>query len=292
MEDKYWDRPPLNRHAHKLERLRLSIPSSSMADQITWATRVVQPIYELLRVQVLCAGVMHVDATSIPVRDSDGPPGIHVGSLWGYVGYVDAAVYLSPATGKKLGQREGELGPEQFLAMRGGPVIANAANLFDASLLREGAESGRCSRGHPDRRISRALRHGRCGTRRGAQCVCKRDRVGANPRTRSCSRGGIRTARWNHLARRLGGASLSRQPPHRAHALPRRRHLAHRQRGRGATPLAFGHRQTHFLFAGSHASAERTAIAYSICATCARLGSNPVAYLADVLSRLAPGVSE
>ena len=130
---KYWDSLPLNRQAQQLERLGLSIPSSSMADQITWATGLLRPVYDLLRVQVLCAGVMHVDATSIPVRDSDSPRGIHVGSLWGYVGDVDAAVYLYTSTGKKLGQREGELGPEQFLALRRGPVVADAANLFDAS---------------------------------------------------------------------------------------------------------------------------------------------------------------
>ena len=79
------------------------------------------------------AAVMHVDSTSIPVRDSDSPRGIHVGSLWGYVGDTTCAVYLYTSTGKKLGQREGEMGPEQFLALRKGPVVADAANLFDAS---------------------------------------------------------------------------------------------------------------------------------------------------------------
>ena len=48
----------------------------------------------------------------------------------------------------------------------------------------------------------------------------------------------------------------------------------------------------NYLFAGSHAGAERAAIAYSICATCSLLGINPVEYLADVLPRLARGVSE
>ena len=48
----------------------------------------------------------------------------------------------------------------------------------------------------------------------------------------------------------------------------------------------------NYLFAGSHAGAERAAIAYSVCATCSLLGINPVEYLADVLPRLARGVSE
>jgi hypothetical protein len=46
------------------------------------------------------------------------------------------------------------------------------------------------------------------------------------------------------------------------------------------------------FLAGSHAGAERAAIAYSVCATCALLGVNPVEYLADVLTRLTRGVAE
>jgi transposase len=47
----------------------------------------------------------------------------------------------------------------------------------------------------------------------------------------------------------------------------------------------------NYLFAGSHAGAERAAIAYSLCATCNLLDINPVKYLSDVLPRLARGVT-
>ena len=45
----------------------------------------------------------------------------------------------------------------------------------------------------------------------------------------------------------------------------------------------------NFLFAGSHAGAERAAIAYSVLASCHLAGVNPNDYLADVLPRLARG---
>jgi hypothetical protein len=76
---------------------------------------------------------MHLDGTSLPVRDREGPKGIVTGALWGYVGDQDCAAYLYTSTGKKLGQREGEVGPEEFLLQRTGPVVADAANLFDKS---------------------------------------------------------------------------------------------------------------------------------------------------------------
>ena len=44
-----------------------------------------------------------------------------------------------------------------------------------------------------------------------------------------------------------------------------------------------------YLFAGSHAGAERGAIAYSILGSCKLERVNPVEYLADVLPRLARG---
>lgn len=50
---------------------------------------------------------------------------------------------------------------------------------------------------------------------------------------------------------------------------------------------AVGHR--NYLFASSHAGAERAAIAYSVLGTCALLGVNPAPYLADVLPRLGRG---
>jgi transposase len=46
----------------------------------------------------------------------------------------------------------------------------------------------------------------------------------------------------------------------------------------------------NFLFAGSHAGAERAAIAYSVLASCELVDINPLEYLADILPRLARGV--
>ena len=61
---------------------------------------------------------MQLDATSLPVRDKDSPKGIVCGALWGYVGDATSVVYLYNSSGKKLGQRPEEIGPEEFLALR------------------------------------------------------------------------------------------------------------------------------------------------------------------------------
>jgi hypothetical protein len=42
----------------------------------------------------------------------------------------------------------------------------------------------------------------------------------------------------------------------------------------------------NYLFAGSHESAQRAAVAYTILAACKSAGINPTTYLADVLRQL------
>jgi hypothetical protein len=84
--------------------------------------------------------VMHLDATSLPVLDEKAKNGIKLGALWGYVGRgeVETALYLYASTAKKDGQRPGELGPADVLAMRRGYTVADAAGIFDSSFEREG----------------------------------------------------------------------------------------------------------------------------------------------------------
>ena len=47
--------------------------------------------------------------------------------------------------------------------------------------------------------------------------------------------------------------------------------------------------RNNFLFLGSHRAAERAAVLYSLTRTCALHGVSPLAYLTDVLRKLAAG---
>jgi transposase len=219
---KYWDSLPLNRLGQGLERLGLSMPSSSMADQIHWATDLLRPIWWKLQDGVLKSPVMHLDGTGLAVRDQDSPRGIVTGTLWGYVGVGDGpqAVYLYTSTGKKVGQREGEVGPEEFLRRRTGYTFgrADAASIFDLSFKRPELIEIACNmharrhfvkrstrttrappyplqpsrRSTPSKRRS-AMRTTRCGARNGND--------GRSPCTMSSSRGARRIVRWSRRPR-------------------------------------------------------------------------------------------
>lgn len=306
--DKYWHGLPLTRIAQDLQMLGLSMPSSSMSDQIMWATELLQPIWRALIDQVLGSTIMHVDSTSIPVRDKETGYQVNLGALWGYVGDKDCAVYLYASTGKKLGQREGEVGPEEFLAHRTGYVVADAANLFDKSFQSDRLIEVGCNM-HGRRRFVQALE---LGDERAAYAVaafqtlydvedCVRDAEDATRLQQRQARSkpvydaliGWCTA-WKDQVEpsSMLGKAIQYLDNHK---LALTRFL-----GDGRVPIDNGiverlHRgpakgRRSYLFAGSHAGGQRAAIAYSVLATCALLEINPVEYLADVLPRIARGI--
>jgi transposase len=305
---KYWDGLPLYRQAERLQRLGLKMPSSSMADQITWATDLLQPIWRALIAQVLAAEVMHLDGTSLPVRDRDSERGLLVGSLWGYVGNQDTAVYLYTSTGRKVGQRPGEVGPEDFLALRHGYVVADAATLFDKSFKYGDRIEVGCNM-HARRYFVRTLEDG------DARAAVPIAAFQALYDVEDVIHDATREARLQERQRRsrpvyeeLVAWSKTHQPHEPPQSLLGKaiQYLLNHQLALmrflddGILPIDNGiverlHRRPaigrrNFLFAGSHAGGTRAAVAYSVLATCALADVEPVEYLADVLPRLARGV--
>lgn len=304
---KYWDSLPLHRQKQILQRLGLDMPSSSMADQILWATELLRPVYRFLIKAVLDSHVLHVDGTSLPVRDADSPKGIVLGALWGYVGDEEHAVYLYTSTAKKTGQRPDELGPEQFLALRRGLVVADASNLFDASFHRDELIECGCAM-HARRYFVKALE---ANDARAAVPLAAfkalYDIEAAVQDATSEQRFEERQSRSKPVFDEL--ISWCRtyhpiEPPSSLlakamqYVLNQREPLA-RFLEDGRIPIDNGvverlHRRPavgrrNYLFAGSHEGAHRAAVAYSVLATCALVGVNPIEYLADILPRLARG---
>jgi transposase len=298
----------LHRQREELQRLGLDMPSASMSDQITWITDLLCPLWYQLQNGVLHSRVMQLDSTSLPVRDKEHGYSIQLGSLCAYVGDQEAVVYLYCSTGRKNGQRVGELGPEDFLAMRSGPTLADASNAFDKSFLRADLIELGCNM-HARRYFVKALDS---GDTRAALPLSAFKRLYDIEEEAAQLSAHERTLVRQQKSRPIYDELLSwcrtyqpQEPPKTplaaACAYLINHHVAlMRFLDEGAFPIDNGlverlHRRPaigrrNFLFVGSHAGGERAAIAYSILGTCRLLGLNPVTYLSDIVPTLARGV--
>lgn len=306
--DKYRDGLPLHRQKERLERLGVSLPVSTLADQVTWASELLQPLWRAATDKVLKATVMHVDATGLPVLDNSKAKGVKLGSLWGYVGDEQTALYLYTSTGKKQGQLEGELGPGDMLAKRHGYVVADASNLFDKSFQESTLIECGCNM-HARRYFAKALDGG--DTRAALPLAAFKKLYEVEERSRALEPEARLAERQQHSKPVYDElvAWCRVHQPYEPPSTPMGRALKYllnhqaalrRFLGDGRIPIDNGiverlHVRTaltrkNYLFAGSDTGGQRAAIVYTLLGCCQLAEVNPVEYLTDVLPRLARGV--
>jgi hypothetical protein len=251
---------------------------------------------------------MHLDGTSLPVLDRQSAKGIRLGSLWGCIGIEGAtqsALYLYASTGKKLGQREGELGPEDLLNLRNGYTVADASGLFDAAFRREGLIECGCNM-HARRYFRKALD---AGDTRAALPLAAFKKLyeleeeirGLAPEDKKLARQSSSKPVYDELENWCR-VHQPYEPPASGMGkaigyLLNNRDALRRFLDDGIIPIDNGAverlhvraamTRKNFLFAGSDAGGERAAIAYTVLGSCQLAQVNPVEYLADVLPRLA-----
>jgi hypothetical protein len=253
---------------------------------------------------VLAAKVMHLDGTGLPVQDKAAPKGKRLGTLWGYVG-DETAVYLYASTGKKTGQREGELGPADMLKLRSGYTVVDAAPIFDESFKREDLIECGCSM-HARRKFVAALD---AGDTRAALPVAMFKKLYEVEAEGSDLNSDAKHAMRQEKSAVVYGALIRwctdfqpHEPPSSLLAAAIRYVINHQdalQRflddpdippDNGAVErlhIWVAITRKNFLFVGSDAGGERAAIAYTILGCCRLAGVNPVEYLTDILPKLA-----
>jgi transposase len=302
---KYSDSLPLYRQAEQLERLGLKMSRSTMGDQITWATDLLEPLWRHSMDVVLKSYVMQLDGTGLPVLDKDHPKGIRLGALWGYVGDETTALYLYTSTAKKNGQRPGELGPEDMLMRRTGFAVADASNLFDQSFKRSDLIEVGCNM-HARRGFIVALEAGDVRASMPIAAYKKlydiEERIAAlGPDEKRAVRQAESKPVFEALISWCEQYRLVEPPKsplgQAVGYLLRHQTALTRFLEDGRLPIDNGlverlHRRVgvgrrNYLFAGSDVGGRRAAIAYSILGTCRLLDIDPLAYLADVLPHLA-----
>jgi transposase len=307
--EKYVDGLPLHRQRERFARLGLDIAVSTLADQIKWCTDLLRPLWRAALAEVIAARVMHLDGTGLMVLDGNKPDKKKIGALWGYVG-VNAgeviAAYLYMSSGKATGQLPGEMGPQDMLALREGPTVADASGLFDASFAKAKLIECGCNM-HARRYFVKALD---AGDKRAALPIAAYKKLyeierdlrerGLGPDEVLAERRAQSKSIWDELVAWCTVHKKHETPSSRLgialryftnHKVALGRFLDY-----GYVPMDNGiverlHVRTamtrkNYLFAGSDGGAERAAIAYTILGSCRLAGIDPLEYLRDVLPRM------
>jgi transposase len=305
--DKYVDGLPLHRQRERFQRLGIDLAVSTLCDQVTWCTDLLRPLWRAAVAEAIASRVMHLDGTGLPVLDSTVRGKTRLGTLWGYVGdngVETIAAYLYTSTGKKAAQLPGEMGPEDVLALREGPTVADASNLFDKSFERPGLIECGCNM-HGRRYFVKALE---AGDKRAALPIAAYRKLYAieselrelDPEKRLAARSARskpifdELKNWCHVRKKYEppssrlGKALQYFSNHEVALgrfledgrVPIDNGIVERLHIRAALT------RKNFLFAGSDAGGERAAIAYTIFGCCRLAGVDPIEYLADVLPRL------
>lgn len=302
---KYGDGLPLHRQRERYQRLGLDLAVATLVDQVRWSTDLLRPLWRAAVAECIASTVMHLDATGLPVLDRAAPSGKRIGSLWGYVG-DDVCAYVYASTGKARGQKLGEMGPAEILALREGYTVADASSLFDASFAsRPNLIECGCNM-HARRYFVKALEAGDTRAALPTAAYKKLYEIEDAIRDRDpAARRAIRQDESRPVFDELIAWARVHQPfeaPSSKLGEALRYLLNHHVAlGRfleaGIIPIDNGAverlhiraaiARKNFLFAGNDDFGERAAIAFTILGCCRIIGLNPVEYLADVFPRLA-----
>ena len=311
--DKYEDGLPLHRQQQRFERMGLPMSVSTLADQVTWVTDALMPLWRAAQEVVLASEVMHLDGTGMPVLVRDPKThkkigtGKRLGTMWGYLG-GETALYMYCSTGHARGQTEQDIGPEQFLARRKGYTVADAASVFDKSFARDDLIECGCNM-HARRYFVRALEGG--DDRAALPLAGFKKLYAIEEQARELDNDARLELRQResrplydsllHWCRIYQHEERPSSPLAKAinYALNHEQALT-RFLEAGYVPIDNGAAERlhvrvaltrkNQLFVGSDAGGRRAAVAYTILSSCRIARVNPVEYLTDVLPRLARGV--
>ena len=291
--NKYVDHVPVTRTRKQFSRLGVHFPKSTLTDWVSHVANDLTRLYELQRDAVLQSGYIQADETRIPVRDSRKSKESgkhHLGYFWVYSAPSSRLVFFEYQQGRS------RAGPSAVLANYQGKLQTDAYCVYDQLGARKGVDHFNCV----------------------AHCRRKFEAVKSSARILSLfkqvrERGASFRERRQERQEKSGPIfekikTILQTPPmvsSRAwkaavyYALARwdklTRFLEHGEVDSNLVenrirPIALGRK--NYLFAGSHAAAQRAAILYSLLNTCLLHEVNPTQWLTDVLKRIPKTANE
>ena len=297
--DKYADHLPLYRQMERFKRSGITLASSSLGEWVSTACTMLTPLYDCLKIKVLSSDYLQVDETPIKVLDRDKKGKTHRGYYWVYRDVVSELVLFDYREGR------GRDGPTELLKGFKGHLQSDGYNAYE-SFDRGDIKLLHCM-AHARRYFEKALDNDRP---RAEYYLCEIQKLYAiegTAREQSLSHEKRYILRqeqsvpvlnelyqWlkNNIVEvtpksSIGQAiaySLSRWEKLMLYARDGKLEIDNNLVENSIRPIAIGRK--NYLFAGSHAGAQRAAMIYSLIGTCKLKSIDPFAYLKNIFEVL------
>ena len=299
--EKFVDHLPLDRQIKRFTRLGFTISDSTIGNWVAASAAYLKPLYEAHKQLVLASGYLHADETIIKVLDSDKKNATHQGYFWVYQCNANKLVLFDYRTGR------GREGPQSILKDYKGYLQTDGYIVYEDFDNNPDIIVFNCL-AHARRKFSEALTNDRS---RAEHVLAEIQKLYAIERqlTENNLTG---NDKWQYRKEQalpilkdlgiwmqkaypevlpgsaIGKAifySLSRWDKLSLYATTDFLSIDNNPVENSIRPVAVGRK--NYLFAGSHAAAQRSAIFYSLLATCKNYQVNPVDWMQDVLTRIA-----
>jgi transposase len=303
---KYSDHLPLYRQEEIYAREGVELDRSTLADWVGGTSKLLGPLVEALRRQVMSAEKLHADDTPVPVL-APGNGKTKTGRLWTYVrddrpagSAAPPAVWFAYTPDRKGEHPKAHL--KEFTGTLQADGYAGYDQVYEGGRIQEAGCMAHVRRKFYDLHVAHNSPVAAEALERiGALYAIEKEIKGRSP----AERREVRTARSKPLMESLKGwleeilgklskksdtARAVRYALGRWEALLRfcddgRIEIDNNAAERSLRAVVLGRK--NFLFAGSDAGGERAAAIYSLIATAKLNNLNPEAYLRNVLSRIA-----
>jgi len=297
--EKYVDHLPLYRQIQRFKRAGMDIPSATISGWVHATCKLLQPLYDVLKQEVLSQDYLQADETTIAVMDKEKQGATHQGYHWVYHAPEIKMVLFNYRQGR------GRDGPREILKDFRGHLQAdgyNAYEIFD----NERITLLHCM-AHARRKFEQALDDDKVRAEYVLQEMQKLyafERKAREENFTQIQRYELRQVEsisvlqslhvWlkenlhQVLPKSLIGEaikySLGRWVKLSIYATDGKLEIDNNLVENVIRPVALGRK--NYLFAGSHEAAQRSAMLYSFMGTCKLRGVEPLQWLKTTLSKL------
>jgi len=301
---KYVDHLPLYRQQQQFKRLGIELSDKTIGGWVTASCDLLTPLYEQLMANVQQSDYIQADETPIKVLDKDKKGDTHKGYFWVYYSPITKTVCYQYRKGR------GRAGPKEFLKDFKGAIQADGWQVYDRFEKREGIHLLGCM-AHARRKFEEAKDNDQSRAEHVLTEMQKLYHIERKARKEALTyeqRKSLRDQESKPVMDNLKSWLMENAPESTSKVLPQSKigkaisytlgmwHRLERYLDDGRyeidnnwvensiRPVALGRK--NFLFAGSHDAAQRSAMIYSLMATCKKNEVEPSEWLTDVLTRI------